>query len=60
MGFMDSAEAIVDMPNMLLDMMYYGGIAVLATIVFVGIALGIGQIRNPASVSLSASAALPM
>ncbi len=50
----DSASALAALPAMLSDLIYYGAIVFIGVVAFGGIAFGIGEIRSPAQISVSA------
>ena len=59
MGFFDdlggSMEALASFPELLYNLFLAGGIVVLSVVAFVGLAMGVGYMRNPADISLSAA-----
>ena len=51
----NSVDSVAKFPTLMYDLVLYGGIAFIFVGVFAGVAMGIGQIRSPAQISLNAS-----
>lgn len=57
MGIGDAFDAITSFPSTINNMVFYGGIAVIGTIVFIGVAIGVSEIRSPGMIGTVAVSA---